>query len=154
MGYFLYAFVAKEPLLRNNIHEFEDCHIVSLQQRIEMLILTKEFLENFADDENTSKVGILNMLTPKAAEWAKRISMDGPVAYIEAEFFGGLGGQRSVIWHSGRVVSETKGSGPINLALNFLGVTTKPPEDEFIAAGLKRHRDAEGWINESINGRN
>lgn len=80
----------------------------------------------------------------------------GPVAYVEAEYFGGVGEQAAAVWDGGALVlgplhepegqpSPPAGS-PISQALRRLGVEAGAGEDEFTAAGLGRHRDVEGWL--------
>ncbi|MER6180246.1 hypothetical protein [Streptomyces sp. NPDC001652] len=61
-------------------------------------------------------------------------SAGGPVAYVEAEYFGGVGEQRSVARDGGAVV------------LGPLRVVAGPGEDEFSAVGLERHRHGGAWI--------
>ncbi|WP_424185371.1 hypothetical protein ACOBQX_26230 [Actinokineospora sp. G85] len=83
-------------------------------------------------------------------------STTGPVAYVEAEFFGGPGTQSAQVWDGGKVVlgplhlaegepSPAEGS-PISQALRRLGVTKGDHFDEFDAVGLGRHRDTEDWL--------
>jgi len=67
-------------------------------------------------------------------------------AYLEAEFFGGDGGQSSAAWEEGRLVfGPVSAEDAINQALRFLGVDKKECHDEFDAIGLGRHRDTEEW---------
>jgi len=40
-------------------------------------------------------------LLPRVADAALTTSRVGPVAYVEAEFFGGIGQQSAVVWHEG-----------------------------------------------------
>jgi hypothetical protein len=86
-------------------------------------------------------------------------SHSGPVAYVEADYFGGTGQQRAVVWDAGRLalgplnigVNEAfpaEGS-PISRALRHLGAQRGKLGDEFDAVGLLRHRDTEDWIKEA-----
>ncbi|WP_410607176.1 hypothetical protein [Amycolatopsis sp. lyj-109] len=80
----------------------------------------------------------------------------GPVAYVEADFFGGVGTQVAQVWHRGSVslgplrVAEGEplpsGGSPISQALRALGVRRGAHFDEFDAVGLGRHRHTEEWI--------
>ena len=81
-------------------------------------------------------------------------SVDGPVAYVEAEYFGGLGYQGAVVWQDGRIVlgplttaddSPVPDRSPISLALRHLGVSATGYVDEFAAVGLDRHRQMDEW---------
>jgi hypothetical protein len=83
-------------------------------------------------------------------------STNGPVAYVEAEYFGGTGEQSAVVWDAGQVVLShlhlaekalipAVGT-PISQALRWLGVAKGVHQDEFDAVGLGRHRDTEDWL--------
>ncbi len=85
------------------------------------------------------------------AEW----SLSGPVALVEAEFFGGCGTQRAQVWEHGRSVlgplvleedDPVPAVTPISLALRRLGVEKGSHYDEFDAVGLGRHRSTARWV--------
>ncbi len=84
-------------------------------------------------------------------------SQGGPLAYVEAEYFGGSGEQHAAVWDGGALAW-----GPISIrfqqtippqgtaisqALRRIGVIS-PDElrDEFDAVGLCRHRQLEDWL--------
>jgi hypothetical protein len=68
------------------------------------------------------------------------------LAYVEAEFFGGEGGQASAVWEEGKpVLGPLREDSAINQALKSLGVTKGTAHDEFDAPGLGSRRDTEGW---------
>ncbi|MFB7495829.1 hypothetical protein ACFC09_14180 [Streptomyces sp. NPDC056161] len=91
------------------------------------------------------------------AQW----STTGPVAYAEAEYFGGVGVQRAAVWLDGTLalgpLDEPEKTrfwrtvSPISQALRHLGVRRSLGEDEFDAVGLGRHRDNDGWISSSTS---
>ncbi|MFC7613506.1 hypothetical protein ACFQV2_07705 [Actinokineospora soli] len=76
----------------------------------------------------------------------------GPVAYVEAEYFGGHGSQAAQVWDGGEAVLgpdvDPSAGTPISQALRRLGVARGPDGDEFDAVGLGRHRDPEDWLGE------
>jgi hypothetical protein len=90
---------------------------------------------------------------------ARRVSHTGPIAYLEAEMFGGVGTQATVVWLNGEVWlgpattqfgwpppdRATSPNWAFNQALRQLGVTRGAAYDEFDAAGLGRHRHTEDW---------
>jgi len=89
------------------------------------------------------------------ADW----SQAGPVAYVEAEYFGGTGSQLAAVWQAGQLVlgpiikaedapPSAAGKSPISQALRCLGVSAGGHFDEFDAVGLGRHRDTDGWFDE------
>jgi hypothetical protein len=79
---------------------------------------------------------------------AKRLSHVGAVAYIETDYFGGVGEQAALVWRAGEVVMPAaKGKrGPVNAALRLLGAKAGRSNDEFDAIGLGRHRHTDDWL--------
>jgi hypothetical protein len=78
------------------------------------------------------------LLPTGLADLGVALSVDGFVAYIEAEFFGGVGTQASVVWKDGRMVQPVIVSADaINLALSALGVQAATDEDEFATLGAR-----------------
>ncbi|WP_405827889.1 hypothetical protein [Streptomyces sp. NBC_01176] len=86
------------------------------------------------------------------AEWSKA----GPVAYVESEYFGGVGEENSAVWRDGYLALgplhllegepvPAQGS-PVAQALRELGIRTEGSSGEFAAVGLDRHRASEDWI--------
>ncbi|MEV6718058.1 hypothetical protein AB0M48_39140 [Lentzea sp. NPDC051208] len=85
------------------------------------------------------------------AEWSSR----GPVAVVDAEYFGGTGSQRAEVWDQGRRVlgplvreedDPAPDVSPISQALRWLGVVKGEHHDEFDAVGLGRHRVTADWV--------
>ncbi|WP_034267898.1 hypothetical protein [Actinospica robiniae] len=92
------------------------------------------------------------------AELCAAASRDSPLVYVEAEYFGGAGDQKAVLWKGGAIAFgpvttgrlSASGHGPgqtaISQALAGLGVVgTAPERDEFLVLGLDRHRNWEDW---------
>ena len=156
MGYYLQALIGKTDSLKNEPKSFPSEHRIELAQGLTMLLVTEELCEEIADkfpSDNESPSKGFSMLTKSLIERAKHISRLTPIAYIEAEYFGGAGGQSAIAWDKaetkfGPVSAEI---GPINQALRFLGAEALSAHDEFEAVGLNRGRDSEDWIEISKN---
>jgi hypothetical protein len=83
-------------------------------------------------------------------------SATGPLAYVEADYFGGTGTQAAQVWDAGKVVlgplhlTEEEplpaAGSPISQALRRLGATKGNHIDEFDAVRLARHRDTDDWL--------
>ncbi|GIF64877.1 hypothetical protein Ais01nite_29120 [Asanoa ishikariensis] len=83
-------------------------------------------------------------------------SSTAPVAYVEAEFFGGEGTQRAALWQGGALsgdpvsVDEDEPFGPagspISQTLRRLGVDRGDRHDEFEALDLGRHCSTNAWL--------
>jgi hypothetical protein len=86
-------------------------------------------------------------LSPSAVLWLEQLSVTGRVAYIETEYFGGVGAQAAAVWDGGKIIFGPRQAdiGPINDALRVLGITRTQTQDEFDVAGLGRHRQTEDW---------
>jgi hypothetical protein len=79
----------------------------------------------------------------------------GPVAYVEAEYFGGAGTQSAAVWDGGAlalgpvIIGEAEpvpaAGTPISQALARLGAARGGHHDEFEAAGLGQERDTGDW---------
>ena len=76
------------------------------------------------------------------------LSEDGPVAYVETEYWGGVGHQAAAVWKDGRLSfgPEKQDIGPINTALKHLGVSEEGARVAFEAVGLHRHRLTDDWV--------
>lgn len=155
MGYDLRAIVAREELLRASTRALPEAVVASLEQGLALVPITDAFFDqvtgvHVADDLGFSRLpaGFERTL----AAWSVR----GPVAYVEAEFFGGVGWQRVAVWSDGALVLgplwieedgwfAAEGS-PISQALRHLGAIAGAGQDEFAAVGLGRHRHRDDWI--------
>lgn len=94
-------------------------------------------------------------LTPGLLALVEVASVRGPVAYLEADYTGRAGHQSAATWRDGALTlgplllgrSEpfVPGQAPISLALHAAGVRRRGRDDEFVVAGLGRHRRTEDW---------
>lgn len=130
-----------------------------------LLPLTGEIVASMAPNaaEDPTVDGFYE-LTSGVAEWARRRSMNGDVAYLHSEFFGGAGFQAAMAWRGGAVAcgplfTATRageaedhyatvadpGDMAVNVLLRWWGVRRVDPADEFAAAGLSRLRWTEEW---------
>lgn len=89
-------------------------------------------------------------LSASLTEALAAASSEGPVVYIETEYFGGTGSQAAAVFVDGEMVlaehqADTRDThrrdGPINKALRLLGVSASGGRDEFDTLGLGRFRD-------------
>ncbi|WP_370109338.1 hypothetical protein [Streptacidiphilus sp. MAP12-33] len=120
-----------------------------------LLPITDEFFDEVSDGGASGAMGFWRMpggFDQVIAQW----SVSGAVAYVEAEYFGGIGEQRAAVWTDSAVVLgplhvaeqqpfPAQGS-PISQALRRIGVTSDGAVDEFAAVGLDRHRHMDDWL--------
>jgi len=98
-----------------------------------------------------------NRLGSTVAGLLANASRSGPLAYVEAEYFGGAGEQHAAVWDGGvltlgpvsigfQQATASQGTA-ISQALRRIGVIcTGATRDEFDAVGLHRHRHLEDWL--------
>ena len=68
------------------------------------------------------------------------------VAYVEADYWGGEGGQMAIIWEEGKRVKELSfGHDRINEVLRDFGAKPENGIDEFETVGLRRERNTYDW---------
>jgi len=156
MSYQLQAIVAASDLLRRVTGDDPDMHVVEVAQGMALMPMTGVLHDRLTVPGHGDELGFILPIgfENTLAGW----SADGPIAYVEADFFGGIGSQSAAVWHH-RVLAlgplhhptgeqHTGEPSPISQALRHLGVTRGRQADEFAAAGLDRHRDHDGWLAE------
>lgn len=82
----------------------------------------------------------------------QELSIHSPVAYIETDYFGGIGEQGAAAYKSGLCIYGpiSNESTAISEALKILGVKKKTISiDEFDTIELHRHRENDDWIEEA-----
>jgi hypothetical protein len=80
------------------------------------------------------------------ANAARQLSQQSKLIYIEAEFFGGEGGQAAALFDQGRLTGiPCVAPDAINTALRWLGIEVGEHQDEFEAAGLGGRRETDDW---------
>jgi hypothetical protein len=107
-------------------------------------------------DERIISLLVNEPLPDGLTDLLRRSSATGPIAYVEADYFGGVGQQASILWERGELVLgpllDPPGppplleAGPISHVLRRMGVQRSPELDEFATVGLGRHRDTEAWL--------
>jgi hypothetical protein len=89
----------------------------------------------------------LDLVPESLGALCTNLSTRGPLAYIEAEFFGGQGTQAAILFDNAAIVRPLHvAQDAINLALRFLGVSKLNAQDEFDALSLGTHRKTEDWL--------
>ncbi len=91
-------------------------------------------------------------LTTEITKLAIALSFEGKCAYIETEYFGGVGEQIAIAWHNGKCIFEASTvDNAVNQALKVLGVVLPHPyTDEFFTLGLGRYRSNQKVIDEFL----
>jgi hypothetical protein len=133
---------------------------VELPQGFGLLPITSHMPERLGGDGAWPFGEVFWFLSAGVEALARRTSLAGGIAYLEADIFGGTGTQAMVLWRGGEVclgpvtteftatVPDPSSSHqwPFNQALRELGVDRGDAFDEFDALGLGRRRHTEDWL--------
>jgi hypothetical protein len=151
MGHVVNAIVGGAAVKDAILAEVADARAVSLRKGLFLVPITDELFdalgEQYPNVEDVSSE-IFWKFSGSLAIVLQRMSMHGPIAYIETEYFGGAGTQAAAVWLDGRLLMSPVNArrGPINRALRHLGVRFTWPRDAFQDVGLHRYRNNEDWI--------
>ena len=109
--------------------------------------------ESVFDQINQDKTAenIFEYLTTNIEIEVLKLIGNRAVAYVEAEYFGGEGGQVGIIWKDGRRHKIFPyGQDGINEVLRFFKVVKKLfRTDEFATLNFDRQRNTRDWVNDS-----
>lgn len=152
MGHYISGIVTKRDLLQS-FAKAKGLHPVSdLINGLGFLPLSGEHLD-FLFPTQGSFDGAMIYLSESLKTTLAELSLEGPVAYIETEYFGGEGVQGATVYDLGKCVFGpiTNAVSPISEAMHLMGVSKEiTHHDIFETAGFCRHRNNEDWIDEAI----
>ncbi|MQS12751.1 hypothetical protein F7Q99_10730 [Streptomyces kaniharaensis] len=159
MAYELQALIGSLALLTVAAAEVPVARVVPLAQGLALIPATPALLAAFQVDggerKSAGEGGFAwhsEGLERRLAAWSKA----GPIACVEAAYWGGRGTQRAAVWADGRVDLGPLVSGeeesfppegsPISQALRRIGARTEEGQvDEFATVGLDAHRSTRDW---------
>lgn len=99
------------------------------------------------DDDDVFIVKGYDSLSVKLYSILISFSKIGKIGYIEAEYFGGDGGQSSILFSESEPILEKVNTvGAINSLLSSLGIVPEPGKDEFDTVGFGKNRRTEDWL--------
>ena len=146
MTHHIAAFIARRPQLEQLARQMGDAQLHALAGGDFFLLpVTDDAFDAFHAAAGVSEP--LNSefwrLTKALAGAARASAPFGALAYVETDYFGGTGTQGAAAWVNGEVALEpctSWGIGPINTALNIIGVAPASGMDEFDTLGLGNFR--------------
>jgi hypothetical protein len=162
MGYVLEALLAPLTIAESAAGSLPGAGVVRLREGIALVPITGDAAEALSPGDRSIVSLLANHPLPAAlTDLLRRTSQQGPIAYLEADIFGGTGQQASVLWERGElalgplvdpepeslVVRGDRPEWPFNQVLRRMGVAVAPGQpDEFATVGLGRHRETEDWL--------
>ncbi|MFF2998042.1 hypothetical protein ACFVTC_26340 [Streptomyces sp. NPDC057950] len=155
MSYVLSAVIGDAELLRGVSRAVPAARAAPLGQGLSLIPMTGALFDAVAEGGAGEALGFWRLpegFPARLADW----STGGPLAYVEAEYFGGVGEQQAAVWDGGAIVLGPvqvrecepfpPAGSPISQALRRLGVVADGDGDEFSAVKLGRHRHGDQWI--------
>jgi len=162
MGYEIRGVISRGAVAQTVAEQFgPGTRAVELEQGFALVPYTGK-AQDHVPGERGAKLSPFWRLDSLVAELLAQVSRAGPLAYVEADFFGGVGEQRAAVWEAGALVWGPTGiepqqatppeGTPISQALRRIGVTRADPVwDEFDALGLRRYRHTDDWLRDLID---
>lgn len=158
----LEALLAPSPVLAQLAARAPSLAAVPLGPSVSLVPLTDELFDELAEDSGATHEEAFAKFPPGLDRVLAELSRIAPVAYVEANYFGGMGSQAAAVWQGGalrygperidddvvepRPISER----PVNRALRRLGVRVDPEAlDEWDTVRLGRHTDSEDWLEDA-----
>lgn len=160
MGHCLQAFLGSEALLGDIVQIQSTAIIIPLWQGLAMIPVTEALYDLLTTPEERGSFDPRFLfLSPKLNHFGQTHSHPGPLAYIETDYFGGVGSQGAIVWSKGKIIFgpavtgnrcemqvDQLPAGAINCALKIFGVKPGNQIDEFEALGLGKYQTMEDWI--------
>ena len=152
MGHTIEAFILPQALASAALLEMPGARTIPLPQGLCLVPVTDQVFDDLRErypevlDPPSEEFWMLSGPLIRAVE---NISLHGVIAYVETDYFGGVGDQAAAVWENGKqclAPAKSEKIGPINRALRFLGVRAESPRDEFDSIGLGTHRNNEAWL--------
>ena len=141
MSYTLQAIFGHEDEMRDAAPE--DLSTVTLVDKFALWLIDSDYQDSHSVPFLPLTDGGQTVVPVPIVDLAGRLT---ECAYIEAEYFGGEGGQAAAFYRVGVQQGEINFSGSaINEVLRSLGVVAKAPYDEFDSIGLGRERNTNTW---------
>lgn len=143
MGHSIRAVIGKRADVQK-ISEDRLCKVIELPQDFCMVPLTIKLLEDMEELPELScedPCSELDGFDRTVKEILEQYSFRTKLAYIETDYFGGVGTQGGVLYENGCEACPPRvGEGTINALLKELGARHRPGTDEFDSLELGKYR--------------
>jgi len=147
MGYILHAFIGRQTDLQIIASSFRNAKLINVGREIFIIPMTEELYDEINDFIISEDVGTFTYMSKNVENKIIEVIGNYNIGYIEAEYFGGQGGQTAILWQNGgRYKLFDFGQGAINSVLKHFGITAEIGLDEFNTINLGRHRNKEDWF--------
>ena len=147
MGYFLKAFICKQSDTNIFIENFDKAKKVVIGQGLSLIPMTEELFDQINNFAVSNSINNFEYLTESIEVKILQLIDNKKIAYVEAEYFGGEGGQIAIIWeNSKREKFLDFGRDNINEVLKDFGAIAEKDKDEFLTLGFGLRRHTIEWL--------
>ena len=147
MGYYLRAFICKQANTNVFTDNFDKAKNVEIGQGLSLIPMTEHLYDQMNDLIVSNSVDDFEYLTDNIEANILQKIGDRKIAYVEAEYFGGEGGQIAIIWENNKREKVLDyGQNKINEVLKDFGVIAENGGDEFSTLGFGLHRHTREWL--------
>jgi hypothetical protein len=150
MGYYLQAFICKQADTDIFTSNFDKAKGIEIGQGLSLIPMTEELFDQINNFAVSNSVDNFAYLTYNIEAILLQIIYDNKIAYVEAEYFGGAGGQIANIGNNHKRESFFEyGQECINKVLKEFGIKSNTGNDEFDTLSLGRHRNTNVWLKDN-----
>jgi len=147
MGYYLQAFICKQSDTNIFTDNFDKAKNVVIGQGLSLIPMTKDLYNQINDIAVSNSVDNFEYLTDNVESKILQLIGDKKIAYVEAEYHGGDGGQVAIIWRDNKRYKFLElGQEKINEVLKDFGAIAEKGEDEFLTLGFGLRRHTSQWL--------
>jgi hypothetical protein len=148
MGHCVQAIITTSDVADQLKARYPQLHRVTGRQGFAILPVDADFIDSVTGARPAQSTEDFMLLTAAFDDLLRGLSQLGPIAYIETEYFGGVGGQGAAVYSGGQTVMEPEWGelGTINRALGLIGVKHRLLGDRFQALGLEEYRSNDDLI--------
>lgn len=129
MGHHLDAYIARPELLRGLSRLLPGARMMPLGQGLWFAPVPHELRARAMEDAGNDDAGPFLQLVAVLDHIGLELSKGGEVAWIETDWFGGIGGSRARLWRGGEVVIEEES---VNTVLRAMGVRRLEEKSEIV----------------------
>lgn len=119
---------------------------VPLELGLALAPITDDVFDRLMSESGAVVIDPFERLTSGLVAFAMELSAGAGLAYVETEYFGGVGTQSAIAWRGRKtIVGPAAGESAINAALRGIGASRAEAMDEFDSVGLGRYRSNDAW---------
>ena len=147
MGYYLKAFIGNHADLSILTDRFVNATQVDIGQGLALIPMIDELFDEINNLNEEGVIENFELLNEKIEADVLSLINNAKLAYVEAEYFGGQGGQTAIVWNNNeRDAFFPFGQNVINQVLKIFGVVANSGQDEFLTMGFGLHRHTSDWL--------